>query len=112
MPDGRMRVMHTLRVLLICLGFAASDLGLPFADTALVVVLVGFVAGHHRPRGGSPRRALPTRVPPVVGDAPLIRVPKPPTLRRATPAGTPSWRPGRKVPAATSQPASALEDQS
>ena len=112
MPDGRMRVMHTLRVLLICLGFAASDMCLPIAANAFEVVEEGEEAGHHRTRRGSPRRALPTRVPPVVGDAPLIRVPKPPTLRRATPAGTPSWRPGRKVPAATSQPASALEDQS
>jgi hypothetical protein len=107
-----MRVMHTLRVLLICLGFAASDMCLPIAANAFEVVEEGEEARHHRTRRGALQRALPSRVPPAVGDAPLIRVPKPPTLRRAAPAGTPSWQPVRKVPAATSEPAPALEDQS
>jgi hypothetical protein len=107
-----MRVMHTLRVLLICLGFAVSDMCLPIAAIAFEVVEEGEEVRHHRTRRGLLRRALPTRARPVVGDAALIRVPKPPTLRRPPPSGTPSWRPARKVPAATSQPASALEDQS
>jgi hypothetical protein len=107
-----MRVMHTLRVLLICLGFAASDMILPIAANAFEVAVEGEEAGHHRTRRGSPRRALLNRVPRAVGHAPVIRVPKPPTLRSDLPAATPFWRPVRKVPAATSEPTPALEDQS
>jgi len=107
-----MRVMHALRVLLICLGFAASDMCLPIAAHAVEMVEEGEEAGHHRTRRGSLRRTLPDRVPPAVGDALVIRVPKPPTLHSAALAGIPWWRPARKVPAATSEPASALEDQS
>jgi hypothetical protein len=107
-----MRVMHTLRVLLICLGFAASDISLPIAASAFEVVEEGEEAGHHRTRRASLRRASPDRAPQAVGDAPVIRAQKPPALRCTAPAGALSWRPARKVPAATSEPASALEDHS
>jgi len=107
-----MRVMHTLRVLLICLGFAASDIGLPIAANAFEVMEEGEEAGHHRTRRNSLGRAFPDRGPHALGDAPVIRVRKPPTLRCAAAGGALSWRPARKVPAATSEPASALEDHS
>jgi hypothetical protein len=102
--------MHTLRTILVMVLFAAADMAMPVAPTALEAHDEAEESGHHGSRrNGSGRRMIRLPAPQTRDHVHVVRPAT--TARRVSPARSPAQHPIRKVPPVASDPASALEDQ-
>lgn len=104
-----MSSMRTLRVLLICLGFAAADVVLPVAPNALEV-LEEAAEEHHRVRRGALRRALTLTGHGTTRETAVVVIGAPAPRPRIARTALAFRNPVRKIPAAP-EPASSPEDQ-
>jgi hypothetical protein len=104
-----MSLMRTLRVLLICLGFAAADLVLPVAPSALEV-LEEADEEHHRVRRGALRRALTLTGLATTREIAVVVIGAVAARPRIAPTALAFRNPVRKIPVAP-EPTSSPEDQ-
>ena len=102
--------MHTLRTILVCLAFAAADMAMPAVPNALEVIDEVDESEFHAARRGAHGRRL--RLPaPRTPDHVRI-APSPTRSPRLAPSRPAAHRSLRKAPpAASSDPAPAIEDQ-
>src|SRR4030095_2418184 len=103
--------MHTLRTILACLAFAAADMALPAVPHALEVIDEADESEYHASRRGAHgRRMLRLSAPRTRDHVRIERVPTGP--RRVSPHPRAPHRSLRRLPpAASSDPAPAIEDQ-
>ena len=102
--------MHTLRTILVCLAFAAADMALPAVPNALEVIDEADESEYTSRGGAHGRRML--RLPAPRSRDHVRIAPSPTGSRRVSPNRPAAHRSLRKVPpAASSDPAPAIEDQ-
>jgi len=102
--------MHTLRTILVCLAFAAADMAMPAVPNALEVIDEVDESAYHSSRRGAPGGRMLRLPAPRTRDH--VRIAPSPTGSRRVSTRLAAHRSLRKVPpAASSDPAPAIEDQ-
>jgi hypothetical protein len=103
--------MHTLRTILVCLAFAAADTAMPAMPSALEVIDEVDESEYHTARRGAHGGKM-LRLPAPRSRDHVHIAPNPTGSRRVSPNRPAAHRSLRKVPpAASSDPAPAIEDQ-